>query len=83
MHCLEDLAWPFPFHPEGRQWISVTGSLLDHDVFRGRVYVLLRVWACKGWQRNCYRAGYFLRSSAFLQIAAFCLFVSSYFWNRR
>src|SRR5580693_10207667 len=78
MHCLAGLGWPFHFVPKNGNGLR---SLIAYWVtmFSAGAFNFCCVLGVQGLAAQLLPRRYFLRLSAFLQMAAFCLFVSSYF----
>jgi hypothetical protein len=78
LHCLAGLGWPFHFVPRGGNgfrslaayWITMTAA---------GAFNFCCVLGVQGLGAQLLPRRYFLRLSAFLQMAAFCWFMSSYF----
>jgi len=78
MHCFAGLAWPFHFVPKSGNGLR---SLAAYWVtmFSAGAFDFCSVLGIQGIAAQLLPRRHFLRLSAFLQMAAFCLFVSSYF----
>jgi hypothetical protein len=78
LHCLAGLGWPFHFTPRGGNgfrslaayWVTMTAA---------GTFNFCCVLGVQGLGAQLLPRRYFLRLSAFLQMAAFCWFMSSYF----
>jgi hypothetical protein len=77
MHCLAGLGWPFHFTPKGGNGLrSLTAYWIT--MFSAGAFNFCCVLGVQGLAAQLLPRRYFLRLSAFLQMAAFCWFVSSY-----
>jgi hypothetical protein len=78
LHCLAGLGWPFHFMPKGG---NAFRSLAAYwiTMFAAGAFNFCCVLGVQGLAAQLLPRRHFLRLSAFLQMAAFCWFVSSYF----
>jgi hypothetical protein len=81
LHCLAGFAWPFHFVPAGGGPLGAIRSLMAYwiTMLSAGAFNFACVLGVQGVAAQLLPRRYFLRLSAFLQIAAFCLFVSMYF----
>ncbi len=78
MHCLGGLGWPFQFTPKGGNGFRSLAAYWI-TMFSAGGFTFCCVLGVQGLGAQLLPRRYFLRLSAFLQMAAFCLFVSTYF----
>jgi hypothetical protein len=78
MHCFMGLAWPFHFMPQGGNGLRSLAAYWI-TMFSAGVFNFCCVLGVQGFAAQLLPRRYFLRLSAFLQMAAFCWFVSTYF----
>src|ERR1700733_2032455 len=78
MHCFAGLGWPFHFVPKGGNGLRSLAAYWI-TMFSAGVFNFCCVLGVQGIAAQLLPRRYFLRLSAFLQMAAFCMFVSSYF----
>ena len=77
MHCLAGLGWPFHFTPKGGNGFRSLAAYWI-TMFTAGAFNFCCVLGVQGLAAQVLPRRYFLRLSAFLQMAAFCWFVSSY-----
>ncbi len=78
LHCLAGLGWPFHFTPKGGNGLRSLGAYWITMIAVG-TFTFCCVLGVQGLGAQLLPRRYFLRLSAFLQMAAFCWFMSSYF----
>lgn len=78
LNCFAGLGWPLHFVPKGGNGLRSLAAYWI-TVFSAGVFNFCCVLGVQGLAAQLLPRRYFLRLSAFLQMAAFCLFVSSYF----
>lgn len=78
LHCLAGLGWPFHFTPKGGNGFRSLGAYWTTMIAAG-TFNFCCVLGAQGLGAQLLPRRYFLRLSAFLQMAAFCWFMSSYF----
>jgi hypothetical protein len=77
MHCLAGLGWPFHFVPKNGYGLRSLAAYWI-TMFSAGAFNFCCVLGVQGLAAQLLPRRYFLRLSAFLQMAAFCLFVSAY-----
>jgi hypothetical protein len=77
LHCFAGLGWPFHFLPKGGNALRSLGGYWV-TMFSAGGFTFCCVLGVQGLGAQLLPRRYFLRLSAFLQMAAFCWFVSSY-----
>jgi hypothetical protein len=85
LHCLAGLGWPFHFIPPHSGGIGALRSLGAYwiTMIAAGTFNFCCVLGVQGVAAQLLPRRYFLRLSAFLQMAAFCLFMSVYFLEPR
>jgi hypothetical protein len=83
LHCVAGLVWPFTFAisaPSGSGLLGVARWFLAYwfTMFAAGAFVYFGVLAVQGLAAQLLPRRLFLRASALLQMAAFCMFVSMY-----
>jgi hypothetical protein len=81
MHVFTGLAWPLAFAPQnsGIPGLIRTFAVYWITMFAAGAFVFCCVLGVQGLAAQLLPRRWFLRVSSFLQMAAFCLFVSMYF----
>jgi hypothetical protein len=78
LNCMAGFSWPGRFVPQGGNGFRTLAAYWT-TVFTGGTFNFCCMLGIQGLAAQALPRRYFLRLSAFLQMAAFCLFVSSYF----
>jgi hypothetical protein len=78
LHCLAGLGWPFHFVPKGGNGLRSLAAYWITMISAG-AFNFCCVLGVQGLGAQFLPRRYFLRLSAFLQMAAFCWFMCSYF----
>ena len=78
LNCMAGFSWPGRFVPKGGNGFRTLAAYWT-TVFTGGTFNFCCMLGIQGLAAQALPRRYFLRLSAFLQMAAFCLFVSSYF----
>ncbi|MGB7665726.1 MAG: hypothetical protein WBL66_00550, partial [Candidatus Acidiferrales bacterium] len=81
LHCAAGLTWPFVFSVRGSGLIGDARSFAAYwlTMLAAGAFIYCGLLALQGFAAQILPRRLFLRASGFLQMAAFCLFVSAYF----
>jgi hypothetical protein len=81
LHGATGLTWPFVFSAQGAGFVGVVRSFAAYwfTMLAAGAYIYCGVLAIQGLAAQILPRRLFLRVSGFLQMAAFCLFVCTYF----
>jgi len=81
LHCGAGLTWPFVFSVRGAGFVGIMRSFAAYwfTMLAAGAFIYCGVLAIQGLAAQILPRKLFLRVSGFLQMAAFCLFVSVYF----
>lgn len=81
LHCVAGLTWPFVFSVRGTGFVGVVRSFAAYwfTMLGAGAFIYCGVLAIQGLAAQVLPRRSFLRASGFLQMAAFCSFVSVYF----
>ncbi|HLW82134.1 MAG TPA: hypothetical protein VKS20_08840 [Candidatus Acidoferrales bacterium] len=81
LHCGAGLTWPYVFSVHGAGFVGIARSFAAYwfTMLAAGAFIYCGVLAVQGLAAQILPRKLFLRVSGFLQMAAFCLFVSVYF----
>ncbi|MGC1107237.1 MAG: hypothetical protein WA876_11930 [Candidatus Acidiferrales bacterium] len=81
LHCVAGLTWPFVFVVRGTGFVGLVRSFAAYwfTMLAAGAFIYCGLLALQGFAAQMLPRRLFLRVSGFLQMAAFCLFVSVYF----